>query len=157
MFPDLVRFRWQAEDQRGRKVELSGDEQLEQRDDDQEVRITSMLIIDQHKAKNSKFTCSVQHESSFDDKKLNIPRVKHKTRKKNCPMPKVHEEEEENFMTFGVFELRCSLYLFSVTYVILLVKNVLYFCTVSVFLSKRNAPNNTTSHATTNPLTVKSF
>lgn len=41
----------------------------------------------------------------------------------------------------GVFELRHSLYLFSVTYVILLVKNILFFCTVSVLLYKRNAAN----------------
>ncbi|KAF5904086.1 T cell receptor gamma 2, partial [Clarias magur] len=74
MFPDLVRFTWQAEDQSGRKVELKDDEQLEQRDKDQEVQITSMLIVDQHKAMNSNFTCSVQHDSSFDNQIIIIPR-----------------------------------------------------------------------------------
>ncbi|MCI4377666.1 hypothetical protein PGIGA_G00206140 [Pangasianodon gigas] len=136
MFPDLVRFMWQSEDQSRRKVELKDDEQLEQRDEDQEVRITSMLIVDQHKAMNNKFTCSVQHDSSFDDQIVIIPRVKHNTMTKTCS--KVEEEEEEEFMTFGLFELRRSLYLFNVTYVILLAKNVLYFCTVSVLLYKRN-------------------
>ncbi|XP_053484089.1 patr class I histocompatibility antigen, A-108 alpha chain-like isoform X2 [Ictalurus furcatus] len=108
MFPALVRFTWQAEDQHGRKVELRDDEQLEQRDEDQ-VQITSMLIVEKDKAMNNKFTCSVQHDSSFDDI---TPR--------------------------GVFELSHTLYLFSVLYVMLLAKNVVYFCTVSVLLCKRN-------------------
>lgn len=77
MFPALVRFMWQAEDQRGRKVELTDDDQLEQRDEDQ-VQITSMLIIEKYKAMNNKFTCSVQHDSSFDDQSLVIPRGNNK-------------------------------------------------------------------------------
>lgn len=77
MFPDLVRFTWQGEDQHGRKLELKDDEQLEQRDEDQ-VRITSMLILDQHKAIDNKFTCSVQHDSRFDDQGFIIPRRKNK-------------------------------------------------------------------------------
>ncbi|KAI5627908.1 hypothetical protein C0J50_3174 [Silurus asotus] len=72
MFPNMVRFIWQAEDWGRRKVELIEDEQLEQRDVDQ-VQITSMLIVDQHKAKNKQFTCIVQHDSSFDDQINVIP------------------------------------------------------------------------------------
>lgn len=71
MFPDLVRFTWQAKDQNGQNVELKDDERLEQRHEDPEVRITSMLLVDEHKAKNNKFTCSVQHENNLKDK--NIP------------------------------------------------------------------------------------
>lgn len=74
MFPDLVRFTWQAEDQSGRKVELTDDELLEQRDNDQEVQITSMLIVDQQKAMNNNYTCSVEHDSSFDNQTIIIPR-----------------------------------------------------------------------------------
>ncbi|KAK2860749.1 hypothetical protein Q7C36_004915 [Tachysurus vachellii] len=113
MFPDLVRFTWQAEDQSGKKVELKDYEQLEQRDDNPEIRITSMLIVDKDKLRTSTFTCSVQHDSSVEDQSVIVPR--------------------------GLFELSRSLYLFSLTYVILLVKNILYFCTVSVLLCKTNA------------------
>lgn len=38
----------------------------------------------------------------------------------------------------GVFELSHNLYLFIVLYAILLAKNVLYFCIISVLLCKRN-------------------
>lgn len=78
MFPDLVRFTWQAEGQGGKKVELKDSEKLEQRDKDQEVRITSMLITDEHKATDYQFTCAVQHDSSFNDQSLTIPRGNHK-------------------------------------------------------------------------------
>ncbi|XP_053089602.1 uncharacterized protein LOC113540011 [Pangasianodon hypophthalmus] len=142
MFPDLVRFTWKAKDQRGSILELKDAEQLEQRDENP-VQITSMLIIDQHKAMNNKFTCSVQHDSSFKDNEVDIP--KEVTQKSNanitCPSPKAEEEDEEEPMNTGLFELSRSLHLFSVTYVILLVKNVLYFCTVSVLLYKRNSAN----------------
>lgn len=73
MFPDLVKFTWQAEDRSGRKVELKDTEQLEQSDEDQ-IQITSMLIVDIHKAMNNKFMCFVQHDSSFDVQRFIIPR-----------------------------------------------------------------------------------
>ncbi|KAK3566825.1 hypothetical protein QTP86_004576 [Hemibagrus guttatus] len=151
MFPDLVRFRWQAEDHNKQNVQLGSEERLEQRDEDPEVRITSMLIIDKQKAESKTFTCSVQHDSSVTDQKLSIPtdediRKAQKesmpdTSKAICPTQKPKEEEEEEIMNFGVLALSRSLYLFSVTYVILLVKNVLYFCTVSVLLCMRNPAN----------------
>ncbi|KAF4089681.1 hypothetical protein AMELA_G00069210 [Ameiurus melas] len=145
MFPDLVRFTWQAKDQSQQNVDLRGDEQLEQRDEHPEVQITSMLIVEKHKAKSNNFICSVKHDSSVKDKELNIPTEKDISELNTgivstCPPQKAaaEEEEEEEDMYFGVFEHSRSLYLFSVTYVILLVKNMLYFCTVSVLLFKRN-------------------
>lgn len=74
MIPDLVKFTWQAEDQSGKRVDLKDSEQLEQRDEGQEVKITSMLIVDQQKVKTSKFTCYVKHESSTKEQKVDIPR-----------------------------------------------------------------------------------
>ncbi|KAG7329924.1 hypothetical protein KOW79_006146 [Hemibagrus wyckioides] len=139
MFPELVRFTWQAEDQSGRKVELEDTEQLEQIDDDPDVRITSMLIVNKEKVRTNIFTCLVQHDSSVDDQSVIVPRVKDVTMTQTCSVPKIGEEEEEKFMTSGVLEFSRSLYLFSVTYLILLVKNVLYFCTISVLLCKTNA------------------
>ncbi|MCI4377672.1 hypothetical protein PGIGA_G00206180 [Pangasianodon gigas] len=160
MVPDFVKFTWHAEDQSGRKVDLNGDEQLEQRDDLPEVKITSMLIVDKQKVKTNNFTCFVQHDSSSNKLKIEIPRQQDEEKPdpvpvpaNTCPTPKEKEqqqevkevkeedEEEEETPIYGLFELRRSLHLFSVVYVILLVKNVLYFCTVSVLLYKRNAAN----------------
>ncbi|KAI5104031.1 immunoglobulin lambda-1 light chain-like isoform X1, partial [Silurus meridionalis] len=153
MFPDMVKFNWKMEDQSGKKVDLNDNEKLEQRDEGQEVKLTSMLIVNKEKAKTNKFTCSVQHVNPsylyinafflcyyLDDEKPATV--------KPCPTPKAKEQkqaekeeevEEMEKPTYGVTELKHSLNLFSVTYVILLLKNVLYFCTVSVLLYKRNA------------------
>lgn len=74
MFPIQVKFTWQAEDQSGQKVELKDDEMLEQKDEDQEIKITSMLIVDKEKVKNNIFACSVQHYSSVEEQRVDIPR-----------------------------------------------------------------------------------
>nr|AER30049.1 T cell receptor gamma 2 [Ictalurus punctatus] len=152
MFPDLVKFTWQAKGQGGETVEPKDDEQLEQRDEDQEVKITSMLIVDKQKVKTNTFICSVQHGVS-NKQNVNTPQDEEKPDAdpdpvpvKPCPTPKEKEqeekeEEEEETPIHGVFELRRSLYLFTVTYVILLVKCVLYFCTVLLLLYKRNTAN----------------
>ncbi|KAF4089680.1 hypothetical protein AMELA_G00069170 [Ameiurus melas] len=152
MFPDIVKFTWETKDQSGQTGELKDDEQLEQRDEDQEVKITSMLIVDQQKVKTNSFTCSVQHGTS-NPQSFTTPQDEEThdpdpdpVPVKPCPTPKEmvqeeKEEEEEETPIYGVFELRRSLYLFSVSYVILLVKCVLYFCTVLVLLYKRNTAN----------------
>ncbi|XP_046706722.1 immunoglobulin lambda-1 light chain-like [Silurus meridionalis] len=153
MFPDMVKFNWKMEDQSGKKVDLNDNEKLEQRDEGQEVKLTSMLIVNKEKAKTNKFTCSVQHGSK--EQSVDIPRSQQQDDEKPatvkpCPTPKAKEQkqaekeeevEEMEKPTYGVTELKHSLNLFSVTYVILLLKNVLYFCTVSVLLYKRNAAN----------------
>lgn len=73
MFPDLVKFSWQAEDQSGRREDLK-DELLEQRDEVPEVRITSMLIVDKSILKSNRFTCSVEHNSNKQT--VDIPEYK---------------------------------------------------------------------------------
>ncbi|XP_060729969.1 uncharacterized protein LOC132848365 [Tachysurus vachellii] len=145
MFPNLVRFTWQAKDLNGQKVQLGDDEILEQTEEDPEVRITSMLIVDKQKAIKNYFTCSVQHDSD-KHKTLSIPRDEDLCKNKSDPgisktssiQKPEEEDEEEEIRNFGSFELSRKLYLFSLTYVILLVKNVFYFCIVSVLLSMRN-------------------
>lgn len=72
MFPNLVRFTWQAEYQSGRKVKLKDVEQLEQRDEDQ-IQITSMLIVDKKKAMSNDFICTVRHDSRLDEQRFVIP------------------------------------------------------------------------------------
>lgn len=79
MFPDMVKFTWKAENERGENVELKDEEMLEQRDEDREVKITSMLIVDKQKANINTFTCSVKHISSDEDKKLSIPKGNNNT------------------------------------------------------------------------------
>lgn len=74
MFPDQVKFNWHAEDQSGQNVALKEEEMLEQRDEDQEIKITSMLIVDKQKVKTNKFTCSVQHDSKDNEQRVDIPR-----------------------------------------------------------------------------------
>uniref|UniRef100_A0A3B1JK25 Ig-like domain-containing protein n=1 Tax=Astyanax mexicanus TaxID=7994 RepID=A0A3B1JK25_ASTMX len=134
MYPDLVKFMWK--DQAGNEVKLSDTEELlEQRDEGQEVRVTSMLIIDQQKARSNTFTCSVQHEDKVDN--IKIPADKAVDASDygpvpSCPPPKQEEEEK-----YGSFELIRQLNLFNLTYVSLLVKNVLYFGGLCFLLYKR--------------------
>ncbi|XP_047673546.1 immunoglobulin lambda-1 light chain-like isoform X2 [Tachysurus fulvidraco] len=148
MFPDMVTFTWKAENERGENVDLKDEEMLEQRDEKQGVKITSMLIVDTQKANIYTFTCSVKH--SDKDKKLSIPKdvpvvtcptPKQKAQAEKEEHKKEDDKEEKEKPGQDGFELSRSLYLFSVTYVILLVKNILYFCIVSVLLYKRNTEN----------------
>ncbi|KAM9500887.1 uncharacterized protein Hap1MRO34_006529 [Clarias gariepinus] len=141
MFPDLVRFKWKTIDQDGRTMDLNTEERLEQRDKEPEVRITSMLIVDQQKAMNNKFICSVQHTNNAKEQELVISKESKPGLFISCPPPKAEEMEEEEFMDSGLFNPSPSLYLFSMTYIVLLLKNLLYFCTVFVLLCKRNPAN----------------
>ncbi|KAM9501341.1 uncharacterized protein Hap1MRO34_011326 [Clarias gariepinus] len=141
MFPDLVRFKWKTINQDGRTMDLNTEERLEQRDKEPEVRITSMLIVDQQKAMNNKFICSVQHTNNAKEQELVISKESKPGLFISCPPPKAEEMEEEEFMDSGLFNPSPSLYLFSMTYIVLLVKNLLYFCTVFVLLCKRNPAN----------------
>ncbi|XP_026885467.2 uncharacterized protein LOC113589822 [Electrophorus electricus] len=167
MFPDMVKITWEAEDQNKNTVKVPGtdDELLEQRDEGQEVSVTSMLIINHQKAKYSKFNCIVQHDSSVNkDQRFTIERGEEKPDVtpvpglvQTCPPPKVKQEGEgedqqggddqvegegpDEKLNWGSPGLSRSLYLFRLTYVVLLVKNVLYFCSVSVLLYKRRAWN----------------
>ncbi|XP_072544732.1 immunoglobulin kappa light chain-like, partial [Salminus brasiliensis] len=141
MFPDLVRFTWK--DQNGKTVELSDtDDLLEQKDKGEEVRVTSMLIIDEQKASSSNYTCVVQHEDVV--KNIAIPADKGQA---SNPGPVQTCPPKEDDHKYGSFELVRRLYPFSLTYVSLLVKNVLYFGAVCVLLYKRREGNSTPSSA----------
>ncbi|XP_053351513.1 uncharacterized protein LOC128521147 [Clarias gariepinus] len=116
MFPDLVRFKWKTINQDGRTMDLNTEERLEQRDKEPEVRITSMLIVDQQKAMNNKFICSVQHTNNAKEQELVISKESKPGLFISCPPPKAEEMEEEEFMDSGLFNPSPSLYLFSMTY-----------------------------------------
>ncbi|MCI4377667.1 hypothetical protein PGIGA_G00206160 [Pangasianodon gigas] len=137
MFPDLVKFTWHDPNEKEVQASQEGYELLEQRDD-REVRITSMLIVHQSKVTSYNYKCLVDHEDGKQSR--TIPKAVARTCSPLQKAEQQEDEQEENLIS-GLFELSRSLYLFSVTYVILLVKNVLYFCTVSVLLYKRNSAN----------------
>ncbi|KAF5904087.1 T cell receptor gamma 3, partial [Clarias magur] len=61
MFPNLVKFKWN--DASGGEVQLSqGGYELLEQTDNEEVRITSMLIVDKSKSFLNKYKCTVKHE-----------------------------------------------------------------------------------------------
>ncbi|KAL7876307.1 hypothetical protein AOLI_G00112700 [Acnodon oligacanthus] len=142
MAPNLVRFKW-------KEGSTNVNSDLVEQNDGSVV--TSMLIVDEDKARTNQYTCSVQHESSNnDDKETIIPKEDDKPPKTEratvasptcSPSPGQKEEERTNFASS---ELMHRLYLFNLTYVSLLVKNVLYFCAVGVLLYKRRAGNSET-------------
>uniref|UniRef100_A0A8C1WB11 Ig-like domain-containing protein n=1 Tax=Cyprinus carpio TaxID=7962 RepID=A0A8C1WB11_CYPCA len=58
MFPDLVKFAWKKKDA-GKWGDVSEGDVVEQRNDGQEVTVTSMLIVDKDKARNDDYQCTV--------------------------------------------------------------------------------------------------
>ncbi|KAG7329928.1 hypothetical protein KOW79_006150 [Hemibagrus wyckioides] len=132
MFPELVKFTWKDKNEEIVTSSEGGDELLEQ-SDDQGGGMTSMLIVDESKVISYKYTCIVHHENGDQTA------VIENTCKEDSSSPQQQDEEQEENQIPGFFELSRRLYLFNVTYVILLVKNVIYFCTVLVLLYKRDS------------------
>ncbi|KAL7879880.1 hypothetical protein SRHO_G00021340 [Serrasalmus rhombeus] len=137
MFPKLVRFTWK--DQSDTELTLSETYDLLEQKDDEEARVTSMLIIDQQKASSTSYTCSVQHEDKHDKIKITAEPLKDSDPDPVQPCPPQVDEQKQ-----GSLEMVHRLYLFNLTYVSLLVKNVLYFCAVGVLLYKSRVENNKT-------------
>ncbi|KAM9465520.1 uncharacterized protein ACWYII_010209 isoform 2-T2 [Salvelinus alpinus] len=73
MFPDLVKISWKKVDENGRTMEVpkAEMEELEQRE---EGRTTSMIIIDKEKTYKNKYICSVEHKLGTQD--VDIPKEK---------------------------------------------------------------------------------
>ncbi|KAL7879878.1 hypothetical protein SRHO_G00021320 [Serrasalmus rhombeus] len=156
MFPDLVRFTWK--DESGTEVKQSDTyDLLEQKDEGQELKVTSMLIVDQQKASSTSYTCSVQHENeqsviiqtntSDEEKKVEVepspgpaPTCAPSENKQQDQGDEERDQEEKD----GSVALVHRLYLFSLTYLTLLGKNMLYFCAVCVILYKKRAGNSET-------------
>ncbi|XP_072544734.1 uncharacterized protein [Salminus brasiliensis] len=155
MFPDLVKFTWK--DQSGKNMELSEGEDLLEQKDSKEARVTSMLIIDEQRASSNTFTCSVQHDGSENKEESVVIPASTKEEEKQpevnpnsgsdptCQPPEQQEQQEqqeqEQSEDHGSTGIVRKLYLFSVTYMALLGKNVVYFCAVCVLLYKRRAGN----------------
>ncbi|KAI4872485.1 hypothetical protein NFI96_017478 [Prochilodus magdalenae] len=140
MFPDLVRFTWQKDKKNVDDIPLEYADEGKGR--------TSMLIVSNAGIENT-FSCSVQHDSSSTTaiKPVDIPKEGPQTETPpiqptaTCPPQTMNNVEGTNS---GSSDLVQKLYLFNLTYVSLLVKNVLYFCVVGVLLYKRRAGNSET-------------
>uniref|UniRef100_A0A8C2C1X4 Ig-like domain-containing protein n=1 Tax=Cyprinus carpio TaxID=7962 RepID=A0A8C2C1X4_CYPCA len=66
MFPDLVKFAWKKKDA-GKWGDVSEGDVVEQRNDGQEITVTSMLIVDKDKARNNDYQCTVVHEGKTEE------------------------------------------------------------------------------------------
>ncbi|KTF95417.1 hypothetical protein cypCar_00001016 [Cyprinus carpio] len=80
MFPDLVKFAWKKKDA-GKWGDVSEGDVVEQRNDGQEVTVTSMLIVDKDKARNDDYQCTVVHEGKT--KELEMKRENSKPAKES--------------------------------------------------------------------------
>ncbi|XP_076828193.1 immunoglobulin lambda-1 light chain-like [Brachyhypopomus gauderio] len=152
MFPDILKITWEAKDKKEAVLTVpeTDDELLEQRDEGQ-FRVTSLLIINHQKETTNKYSCSVQHDNKHQ--KLTVQRGEEKpdvtpipSLVQTCSLPNVQQgvREEVDSQEETRQDIRGrsrSLNLFRLTYVVLVVKNLLYFCCVSVLLYKRNAWN----------------
>ncbi|KAM9501901.1 uncharacterized protein Hap1MRO34_014891 [Clarias gariepinus] len=139
MFPNMVKFRW--EDPSGKTVEASLNQyDLLEQTDEQEKGITSILIVDQNKA-SDKYKCFVKYDTDPETEHKLFISTDQPIVAPTCSPLGEKDNTQEGDLISGVFEHSRSLYLFSMTYVMLLVKNMLYFCIIFFLLYKRNSAN----------------
>ncbi|XP_067092641.1 immunoglobulin lambda-1 light chain-like [Osmerus mordax] len=146
MFPDLVRFSWKMEREDGRLVEVpeAEREELEQREDG---RVTNVIIIKNQEAKTKNYSCTVKHELALYEVKVD-------------DIPKIHKKEESSFTTAAsaptcppqnhthvspavlvldeLLQSMCSVNLASLVYTVMIVKNLVYCCGLSLLLLLRD-------------------
>ncbi|XP_043117185.1 immunoglobulin kappa light chain-like isoform X1 [Puntigrus tetrazona] len=143
MFPDLVRFEWKKKDADQWTAVSEGDV-VEQRNEKPEVTVTSMLIVDKDKAQNDNYKCTVIHEGNTDGTKSLEMKEESSEPAQNpeqnaiTPCPTSTEVPKE-MQKSGDSEQMPSMFLFIYAYRVLLLKNALFFCVVSIFLLKRKA------------------
>ncbi|XP_026062082.1 immunoglobulin kappa light chain isoform X3 [Carassius auratus] len=146
MFPNLVKFEWKKKD--GGQWNDPGGNTVEQNNEGSEVTVTSMLIMDKDKVKNDDYRCTVTHEGKSQNLDIKIENSKPAEESKpdkadvrtsyiGCP---TSSNKEPNIMQIsGDSEQIPSMSLFVYAYGVMLVKNGLFFCIVSIFLLQRNA------------------
>ncbi|XP_048018470.1 immunoglobulin lambda-1 light chain-like [Megalobrama amblycephala] len=146
MFPDLVTFTWKKKSNTGAWTDVSKADVVEQSNvNSQNTRVTSvtsMMIVDGSTAGENLYKCIVNHEGGkahdIELKKDN----KESANKPNEPDPTCPPNTDDTAETFknqisGNSEQMPSLYLFVYAYGVMLMKNGLYFCAISIFLLKR--------------------
>ncbi|KAL1280467.1 hypothetical protein QQF64_015067 [Cirrhinus molitorella] len=143
MFPDLVRFEWKKNGATWNDV--SEGDVVEQRNTSPEITVTSILIVDKDKAKNNNYQCSVTHEGSntgpqiLDMKKEESTQTGDSTQNDQIKATCAPTEDPIKKETSGDSEQISSMSLFVYAYGVMLMKNALFFCVVSVFLLQRRA------------------
>ncbi|KAK2900876.1 hypothetical protein Q8A67_008991 [Cirrhinus molitorella] len=143
MFPDLVRFEWKKNGATWNDV--SEGDVVEQRNTSPEITVTSILIVDKDKAKNNNYQCSVTHEGSntgpqiLDMKKEDSTQTGESTQNDPVKGTCAPTEDPIKKETSGDSEQISSMSLFVYAYGVMLMKNALFFCVVSVFLLQRRA------------------
>ncbi|XP_059358652.1 immunoglobulin lambda-1 light chain-like [Carassius carassius] len=144
MFPNLVKFEWKKKD--GGQWNDPGGNTVEQNNEGSEVSVTSMLIMDKEKVKNDDYKCTVIHEGKSQDLEMKIenskPAEESKPDKADVQIPgcPIYSTKEPKIMQIsGDSEQIPSMSLFVYAYGVMLMKNGLFFCIVSIFLLQRNA------------------
>ncbi|XP_030630442.1 immunoglobulin lambda-1 light chain-like [Chanos chanos] len=133
MMPDIVRFEWSIGDK------AAQGEVLEQVDPGKGV--TSMLIIDEKKAGDSKYSCKVKHEIEVppaergfsEDEPVKPTQKSSQKPSATCPT------KQGGLQKFEMLEVTPGLRLFVWTYTSMIVKSVVYFIAVCVLLYQRRA------------------
>ncbi|XP_016095466.1 uncharacterized protein [Sinocyclocheilus grahami] len=144
MFPDLVKFTWKKKSETGQLTDVPEENVVEQTNKNA-VTVTSMMIIDKNTAENNDYQCTVVHEGITD--KLQTLEMKREdsnpsTESKDGQNPPTCPPSSEGTIKkqiSGDSEQIPSMFLFIYAYGVMLMKNGIYFCAVSIFLLKRKA------------------
>ncbi|XP_016300966.1 uncharacterized protein LOC107657426 [Sinocyclocheilus anshuiensis] len=146
MVPDFVTFKWQEKSGAGQWTDVSEENVLEQRKESPAVTVTSMMIVDKNMAENKDYQCIVTHEGntenpskSLEMKKENSKPAKESKNDAQNPTCSPSTEETIKKQISGDSEQIPSMFLFVYAYGVLLMKNGLFFCIVSMFQLKRKA------------------
>ncbi|XP_016422809.1 uncharacterized protein LOC107751581 [Sinocyclocheilus rhinocerous] len=144
MFPDLVKFTWKKKSETGDWTDVPEENVVEQNNKNA-VTVTSMMIIDKNTAENNDYQCIVAHEGNTDKPQtLEMKREDSNPSKEskvdqNPPTCAPSTEETIKKQISGDSEQIPSMFLFVYAYGVMLMKNGIYFCAVSIFLLKRKA------------------
>ncbi|XP_042623766.1 uncharacterized protein LOC109090164 [Cyprinus carpio] len=123
--PYLVKFTWAKKSETEEWTAVPKEDVVEQSYKDKKI-VTSMMIVDKNTAENNSYK-----------KILEMKREDIKTAK--GPSPTCPPDSEETMQISGDSEQISSLYVFVYAYGVMIMKNGLYFCVVSIFLLKRKA------------------
>uniref|UniRef100_A0A9J7XHY0 T-cell receptor gamma, type unspecified n=1 Tax=Cyprinus carpio carpio TaxID=630221 RepID=A0A9J7XHY0_CYPCA len=135
--PYLVKFTWAKKSETEEWTAVPKEDVVEQSYKDKKI-VTSMMIVDKNTAENNSYQCTVTIDGITENPQiLEMKREDIKTAK--GPSPTCPPDSEETMQISGDSEQISSLYVFVYAYGVMIMKNGLYFCVVSIFLLKRKA------------------
>ncbi|XP_016125988.1 uncharacterized protein [Sinocyclocheilus grahami] len=146
MVPDFVTFKWQEKSGAEQWTDVSEENVVEQRKESPAVTVTSMMIVDKTIAENKDYQCIVTHEGNTENpskslemkKEISKPAKESKNDAQNPTCPPSTEETIKKQIS-GDSEQIPSMFLFVYAYGVMLMKNGLFFCIVSIFQLKKKA------------------